>query len=494
MVEWGTTLGNLVAVPTALLSATNGLQIPRILLTKGNKNASHPPAWPESCIKVPQAVRAIAPQRNPTRRRSHALESRSALASTLPSGKQEQMAHSLRRDSGNQVAVIGAGPYGLAASAHLLRAGVDARVFGQPMDFWRDHMPAGMLLRSSWEASQISDPTGSLGLGDYGRMRGKAVPAPVPLRDFTGYGIWFQQQAVPQLETRSVSCIEHGSRGVSANHGRRRAFGCVPSCRGRGHRPICMAPRAVLWPPSVAGISLLGSLRPAGFAGRRVAVVGGGQSALESAALLHEAGADAEVIARAPLLRWVGRSRWLRRLPKPLSLVFYPSTDVGPPGLNWLIAVPGLFRRLPRSMQDRIAYRSIGPAGAEWLRARLRDVKITVGNAVRSAEADGDRVRLLLDDDTDRMVDHVLLATGYRVDVSRYPFLSSELLQRVRRANGYPLLGPGFESSVPGLHFLGAPAAWSFGPLMRFVSGTWYSAPALTRVITAGGQTGGQKR
>jgi hypothetical protein len=108
---------------------------------------------------------------------------------------------------------------------------------------------------------------------------------------------------------------------------------------------------------------------------------------------------------------------------------------------------------------------------------------LTVGRTVVSATCAGDRVRLTLDDGTERWVDHVLLATGYRVDVTRYAFLAPELLQKVRCVEGYPELGPGFESSVPGLHFLGAPAARSFGPLMRFVSGTWYAAPTLTRYI-----------
>jgi hypothetical protein len=88
-----------------------------------------------------------------------------------------------------------------------------------------------------------------------------------------------------------------------------------------------------------------------------------------------------------------------------------------------------------------------------------------------------------LSDGTKRQVDHVLLATGYRVDIARYPFLSRELLQMVHRVAGHPQLDTGFQSSVDGLHFLGAPAAWSFGPLMRFVAGTEFAARSLTRGI-----------
>src|SRR5436309_1482509 len=81
------------------------------------------------------------------------------------------------------------------------------------------------------------------------------------------------------------------------------------------------------------------------------------------------------------------------------------------------------------------------------------------------------------------MVDHVLLATGYQVDISRYQFLTPKLIASVRQTDGYPQLDAGFECSVPGLHFIGAPAAWSFGPLMRFVAGSEFTSPALTKSI-----------
>jgi len=69
------------------------------------------------------------------------------------------------------------------------------------------------------------------------------------------------------------------------------------------------------------------------------------------------------------------------------------------------------------------------------------------------------------------------------VNVALYPFLSAELLDSLELVDGYPRLDAGFESSLPGLHFLGAPAAWSFGPLMRFVAGTEFASPALSKRI-----------
>jgi len=218
------------------------------------------------------------------------------------------------------------------------------------------------------------------------------------------------------------------------------------------------------------------------FAARDVAVVGGGQSALESAALAHEAGARVEVFARRPRIVWL-RGHAIKKRIGRFGPVVYAPTDVGPLWYSRLVASPKLFTSLPRSTQARIARRCIRPAGSHWLTERLQDVGLHLGRTVTSAQPAGDRLRIALDDGAERTVDHLLFGTGYRVDVARYPFLAPPLLMAVRRVDGYPVLGPGLESSVPGLHFLGAPAAWSFGPIMRFVSGTWYSSRALVRAV-----------
>jgi hypothetical protein len=108
---------------------------------------------------------------------------------------------------------------------------------------------------------------------------------------------------------------------------------------------------------------------------------------------------------------------------------------------------------------------------------------MSLGRFVISAEVVGDRIKVRLDNGSERTVDHVLLGTGYRVDVSKYDFLSPELAKAINCFQGYPRLGEGFESSVPGLHFLGAPAVWSFGALMQFVVGTQYASRTLLRCI-----------
>jgi FAD-dependent urate hydroxylase len=379
------------------------------------------------------------------------------------------------------VAIIGAGPYGLTATAHLRRAGVDVRIIGQPMSFWQN-MPVGLVLRSNWTATCIAEYQGELSLDSFCAATGTSFGPPVPLERFIEYGMWVQQRVAPDVDHRFVEALEEGHGGFRLTL----ADGAVISARrvvvAAGIELFANRPAvAAGLPPELA--SHTGDHREfSRFRGAQVLVVGGGQSALECAALLQESGARAEVAVRQDHMHWLNGGKYQRMLGRHARLVYAP-TDVGPMGLSRLVAVPDLFRRLPRSAQDPLAYRSIRPAGAAWLPPRLTEVPIRLGRTVASAtERDGQLLITFADGGT-RTVDHLLFGTGYRVDITRYPFLTAELTARIGRAGGYPLLGPGMESSVPGLHFVGAPSAWSFGPIVRFVSGGWYTARQLVRTI-----------
>jgi hypothetical protein len=380
-----------------------------------------------------------------------------------------------------EIAIVGAGPYGLAAAAHLSRAGLRPRVFGRPMSFWRS-MPKGMLLRSRWDACSIADVSGPLTIEAFEAADGSPIARPVPLADFIRYGDWFRSQALLEVDERLVERIDAGSSGFSLvlSDGEQLEFGRVVVASGIA--PFAHVPSPFRELPTDLRSHTSDHDDYTVFAGKRVLVVGGGQSALEAAALAREAGADLEVIARRGRLIWLTGHRTRSRLGR-LAPLFYAQTDVGPAGMSRILAVPDLFRRFPRRLQEPMARRAIRPAGAAWLSERLAGIPIRVGSAATSVNADGEGVSVTTSDGRRRAVDHVLLGTGYRVDVARYRFLSTDLARRIDQVDGYPLLGRGLESSVPGLHFLGAPAAWSFGPLMRFVSGTWYASRALTACI-----------
>jgi len=379
------------------------------------------------------------------------------------------------------VAVLGAGPHGLAASAHLRRAGIDVRTIGDPMSFWRT-MPVGMMLRSNWTATCIAEYEGPLSLDHYLATTGARFSTPVPLERFLEYGTWVQQQVAPDVDRRVVEQVEQdgdGFRLAFTDGDRLRARRLVVAA---GIAPFAHRPSVAAHLPRALASHTADHRDLSSFTGRRVLVVGGGQSALESAALLRESGADVEVAVRRDHLTWLHGGKYHRMLGRWARLVYAP-TDVGPMGLSRLVAVPDLFRRLPRPVQDPAARRSIRPAGATWLQPRLAEVRVRLDTTVQEMAAVGDRVRARLSTGEDLTVDHVLFGTGYRVDIARYPFLATSLADRVEQVGGYPVLGRGMETSVPGLHILGAPAAWSFGPIMRFVAGGWYGAQSVTRRV-----------
>jgi lysine/ornithine N-monooxygenase len=380
-----------------------------------------------------------------------------------------------------EVAVIGAGPHGLSAGLHLQRSGVAAQVFGAPMSFWRS-MPKGMRLRSNMSATNMIEPVGPYSLTSYMDEIGERFGHPVSLRRFVDYGSWVQRNAVPDVDTRMVSRVTHGGSGfvLELEDGARvTARRVVVAC---GIAAFENMPAGFEHLPSEL-VSHTGHHDDLSrFSGQRVAMVGGGQSAFESAVLMSERGADVELVARQDDIVWL-RSWSPIHFMGRLGKVVYAPTDVGPLWYSRLNATPALFTRLPRETQDKIAYRSIRPACSYFVKVRVDGVKVTTATEVTGAEVDGAGLTLTLSDGTTREVNHLMFGTGYKVNVARYPFLSDGLLADLKVVNGYPILGRGFESSVPSLHFLGAPAARSVGPIMRFVSGSWYGGTRLAQAV-----------
>lgn len=400
-----------------------------------------------------------------------------------PQGKHDVTRARLSDDC--EVAVIGAGPYGLAVAAHLRSAAVSTRIFGRPLSFWREHMPKGMRLRSPWIATHIADPGRRFSLDVFAREAALEPQDQLPIERFVQYGDWFQRHTVPDLDPRKVLRVENAAPGFrllledeDVIHARR-----VVVAMGLANQELRPPQFAVVDRALVSHTCEHAGLDK--WRGQRVAVVGRGQSACESATLLREAGSEVDLICRGEV-RWVGvapgdmeRARdWRWRLREQLQA---PSA-VGPFPWNWLNELPGLERRLPDRMRSWIATRSLRAASARWVMPGLDGVQVVAGRAIKRVTARGERVAVELDDGV-REYDHVLLGTGYRIDIAKLGVLSPELLGKVacKGSSGSPELGAGLESSVPGLHFVGASAVDSHGPLMRFIAGAGYAGRSVTR-------------
>ena len=388
---------------------------------------------------------------------------------------------------GVDVAIIGAGPYGLSIAAHLKAYGLEFRIFGSPMNTWITRMPKGMRLKSEGFASSLYDPDSAFTLAAYCGREGLPYAdrgLPVPLERFSSYGLAFQQKFVPELEDKLIVSVRRSSSGfeIGLQDGETVAARRVIMAVGLVHFAR-VPPLLSVFPPEFVTHSSRHSTLD-GFTGREVAIIGAGASALEYAALLHQAGARVHVVART-------RTIWFHdppEIPRPLwKRVRYPMTGLGP-GWKALFcaSAPSLFRRLPEDARLHIVRRLWGPAPAWFVKNQtVGNVQFHLGVSITRASVRNNRVSLELSDETGvketLVADHVIAATGYKVDLTRLTFLGSKLLPGIQCVDQTPVLSPYFESSVPGLYFVGSFSADTFGPVMRFAFGARYTAERLSR-------------
>lgn len=368
-------------------------------------------------------------------------------------------------------AVVGAGPYGLSVSAHLRARGQSVATFGKPLELWRDHMPEGMLLRSHWWATHLSDPERRYSFDRFFQQTHTHAPAyPLPIEAFVDYGRWFQEHAVPELDetyVRTIAKSDDDRFRVTLVDGRAVDARTVVIALGVAyftHRP---SEYAALPASLVSHACDHRDLKR--FAGARVIVVGAGQSAIESAALLHEVGANVAVVTRKPI-NWLAVDRtdnrpWLDKLRAPKN-------GLAPGWVNWILEKqPYLFHKLPQPRKDR--HNALwGAAAAAWLHDRIvGKIDLHESRSVVDVSAHGRGVVATLSDGSELHADHLFLATGYQMDLDRLPMLDPMLRAGIATYRGAPTLNSHFESSVPGLYFVGFASTRSFGPLYRFVAG-----------------------
>src|SRR2546427_11951186 len=304
------------------------------------------------------------------------------------------------------------------------------------MEFWKRNMPRGMFLRSSPNASNLDDPDGLLGLDRYRALHGVPHTKPLPLEDFVRYGLWFQQRAAPDVDRRRVTFLAERAGGFRVRLEDGEEFPARRVVVATGISPFARRPVEFAGLPAPLVSHSFDHADLSRFAGQRVVVVGAGQSALESAALLHEAGAQVEVVARAPGTYFIPdwpQTRFVRAARRLLSPVVRPPFDImGPRFVSWLIAWPRLFRRSPRVVQDFLTARAVRPAGASWLASRLAAVPITAGRTIAVATPTGSRLRLRPGDGPESLADPPPPAPGYRLDAAPHPFLAPALLHGLR--------------------------------------------------------------
>lgn len=387
------------------------------------------------------------------------------------------------------VVIVGAGPYGLSIAAHLASSGVRFRIFGHPMSVWQTKMPKGMRLKSEGFASSLSDPGSEFLLRHYCAQEGieyADIGDPVRLETFVAYGLAFQKKFVPNLEEKLVVSVQESPVGyeLELEDGERISARRVVVAVGISH--YAYLPPALAGLPTDAFSHSSAHSDLSGFKGRSVAVIGAGASALDLAALLYEAGASVQLIARSSTVRFQDPPGGKRSLKQRL-LSFRTGIGSGIE-LYFCVNAPHWFRHLPEGLRlDRVR-KTLGPA-PPWFTKEQVDGKVPfhLGVEIAAAEVKNDRPRLTLRDAAGKQTtveaDHVIAATGYHVDIEKLQFLSQTIRKSIRTTGKAPALSASFESSVPRLYFVGVSSANTFGPLMRFAFGANYTARRISKYL-----------
>jgi thioredoxin reductase len=394
------------------------------------------------------------------------------------------------------VAIVGAGPYGLSLGAHLRHHGMAVCVFGPPMEMWRKHMPVGMMLKSDGFASNLSDPAGEFTLKNYCAQTQTPyhdTDLPVPVRVFIDYALAFQKQLVPDLDERRVAHVERVNGHFRLQIGERDAITARRVILAVGISHYASMPGVLAGLPAGRASHSSDHHLGTAFKGRKVAVIGAGASATNTAVLMHEAGAHVVLIARSDALEFhTGPSGSPRTLWQRLR---NPSSGLGPGWKSrFFTDWPDVFRHFPAAQRVRIVNRHLGPASGWPMRERfLGKVSMLLGRELVAAQEANGAVRLTLkmrDGSTEvHETEHVIAATGYQPDVARLPFLDARLRDSIATVNHAPALSADFESTVPGLYFTGLSAANTFGPMMRFAYGADFTARRIARHLKHGGGT-----
>jgi thioredoxin reductase len=388
------------------------------------------------------------------------------------------------------IAIIGAGPYGLSLAAHARALGLEFRIFGKVLATWRDHMPKGMTLKSDGFASNLSSPDPASSLRSYCRLHNLAYEdthRPISLRLFQEYSAWFQKQYVPMVEPHNIISLKPGAKGFKLILENGEALEARRVVMAVGVTHFASKPDVL---EGLDGVSHSFDHHDLSrFKGQDVMVVGAGASAIDTAALLADAGADVRLMARAKEIHFHNPpdptpASWLRA-------ITYPASGIGPGWRSFFCQhAPRLFRRLPEDLRLRATAKHLGPAPGWFLRHKIEGrVPTLLGHEIEKAKYAKDRVFVTArgadGDSIAFSTGHVIAATGFKPDLRRLPFLDADLRARVDAVEHTPKLSDNFESSVPGLYMVGPLAANTFGPLMRFMVGAEYVAPRVAQHLCA---------
>jgi lysine/ornithine N-monooxygenase len=355
------------------------------------------------------------------------------------------------------------------------------------MATWSDRMPSGMLLRSAWDETSLSAPRDAGTIDQWIAATDEVRQEPIPLEMFLRYGAWFADRFVAERDPSDVAAIERGGSGYRLTTEAGAEVDVKTLVLAVGVMPFAYVPPELgeLFGDSIS----LATVRPdelERYAGRRVLVVGGGQAGLETSGLTAQAGGEVELVTRSELRWFADREPHYPRTPlrRKLYKLGYPAVGYGPPPLNRLVIHPDLFAAMPESLRRKMTMRVLRSGGSPWLRTLIdKSVRISEYCTITNAQKNGNGLHITLSNGSEREVDDVLIACGYRFDLEKLSFLSPELRGRIAVRDGWPVLDRYFRSTDKDVIFVGYAAEHRFGPLSRFVLGADFAATRVRKLF-----------
>lgn len=374
------------------------------------------------------------------------------------------------------VIIIGAGPYGLAAAAQAKHAGLDYLLIGEPMSFWRTSMPSFMVVRSPFVASSIYSPQPGLSLDDFYRETGRTANKreKISLKIYLKYLDWYLEKAALNVLPQTVVALRRETRGtftVTTGDGQQLESRAV--VLAVGNPPFVNIPEEFKAIDKRYYSHACEVVDFSPFAGKKVLVLGAGQSAIEACLGLLQVGAQTELMHNQSGIYW-------HNIPLRINV----------PLLLFFLSFPTVLEFVPYVLRKPVGDMVSKPTVDKWLRPKIES-RITEHTRARIERLtpDGDRLRVKFSGGRETTVDHVILGTGYVVDILSLPMLDVSVSTDLQVRHGYPLIDRHLESSIKGMFFTGVPAKGRFGPTFNFI----FASPAGGKRVIAGVQARLQK-
>ncbi|MEH6937517.1 NAD(P)-binding domain-containing protein [Bacillus sp. JJ664] len=351
------------------------------------------------------------------------------------------------------VIIIGSGPFGISLAAHAVSSNLDYKLFGYPMDFWKNTMPQDMFIRTPHEFVSFSDAKNELTVQQFSYETGVELVTPLPRPIFVEYANWFSEKAGIEFTTELITNVEKKDEffEVTSESGDLYLTKNVIVATGVEHYKYL--PEFLIKFPTHLVSHTSGYTDFSKFKGKKVVVLGSGQSAWEAAGLLYRDGADVELIYRKEGPNYAG-SRENEIALRDLGDIFF-NLSLEEKKEGWGQSPGSVAHFLKPYVEGLVP--QIGEVSIEQIKQISdEDLLISLSNGL------------------EKTVNHVIAATGFRINIEKAPFFDQELISMIEREEDYkqfPKLNDSFESSIPGLYFAGPLSSHSHGPTFRFILG-----------------------